>query len=465
MPEWESWVGEAFDGSPLEGELGRLTVPENREAPSDRRIELAFVRYRTTNPRPAPTIFFLAGGPGGSGVELAGKVATHPQLRLLEIADVVGIDQRGTGRSRPNLMEPVFTSELPLDRAIDRADLVGALREAAGKCVAYWEDRSVDLGAYQTRESARDVEEVRAALGLSRINVFGSSYGSHLGVEVLRRDPTHVARAVLIGLEGPDQTWKLPSTTQRHLEMLSRACARDPEVSSRLPNLEATIAGLLEELEREPVMVALPEAPATDHTGRVRLAPLDVQIVIAHALDSVAAMEALPARIARWSRGDWQDLAAEAREHRRVEVRALPLLMDCASGASALRRERITTDLATPHNLLGDGLDAPFYLEGCEVCARARLDDAFREDPVVAVPTLLVSGTLDVRTPPSNVIELAAGFAHSVHIVVEGAAHDSRELMSPEYRYLLQEFLRGSPVAGCTLSLPGPRFAPIAPIP
>ena len=144
---WEAYAGEGVDGSPLRGELGRITVPESRARPDAGTIELAFVRWRSTNPRPGAPIFFLEGGPGAPGVEGSTQPATHPFLRLLEHADVIGLDQRGTGLTRPNLAEPDFAYTLPLDRAITRADEAAAFRGAAARAAAYWRVRGVDLGA------------------------------------------------------------------------------------------------------------------------------------------------------------------------------------------------------------------------------------------------------------------------------------------------------------------------------
>ncbi|NJL28778.1 MAG: hypothetical protein HC897_13240, partial [Thermoanaerobaculia bacterium] len=79
------------------------------------------------------------------------------------------------------------------------------------------------------------------------------------------------------------------------------------------------------------------------------------------------------------------------------------------------------------------------------------------------VPVLFVSGTLDVRTPPSNVEEILAGFTHGAHVAVRNAGHEARELMSEEYRNLLQAFLRGEQVESCTITLPAVRFDPPEP--
>ncbi len=450
---WEPYTGQAVDGSPLEGELGRLLVPEHRGAPGGKTIEIAFVRYRTTNPKPGPTIFFLAGGPGGSGVEGCALPATHPRIRLLEHADVIGIDQRGTGLSRPNLSQPEFPYRLPLDRPVSRRDEHAAFTQALTRALRYWQDRGVEIGAYNSAQSADDVEAVRQALGLDKITLYGSSYGSHLGLALLRRHPDSVARAVFKKVEGPDQTWKLPSTTQGCLEKLHLRVAADPALRERLPDLIGGLRGLLDRLDAGPVSVDL--AGKSGPRATVVLGPYDLKVAVAHSLAKASRVAALPARLAALMEGDWTWLAEEAVAARSGSVHSLmAAAMDCASGASPERMARMSRELADSGNLLGDALSAPFYHEACREGGLPELGGSFRESLHGDAPILFVSGALDARTPPENVTEIRDGFPNAVHVVVENAGHESRELLSPEFRELLQSFLRGEPVSDCVIELP-----------
>src|SRR5437879_557151 len=91
------------DGSrTLACEAGRLCVPENRARAGSRDIEIAYMRFRSTNPNPGPPVILLEGGPGGPGI---GTCARMPEryLCFLEFGDVIALDQRGVGESRPNL--------------------------------------------------------------------------------------------------------------------------------------------------------------------------------------------------------------------------------------------------------------------------------------------------------------------------------------------------------------------------
>ncbi len=450
--EWQTYTGSAIDGRPLVGELGRIRVPERHGVPDGPALELAFVRYRTSHPQPGPPIFFLAGGPGGSGVEFCALTATHPQLRLLEHCDVIGVDQRGTGRSVPNLMIDTGTTvRLPLDRQVERAEEIVALIGAIDHCVDDWRGQGVDLAAFNSVESADDIDAVRRALGYDQIMLFGTSYGAHLAIAYLRRHAAHVSRAIMTKVEGPNHTWKLPSTVQRHLRRLHERVAIDPVTSQHVPDLIGLIRKLLHQLQTAPVTVALRDG---DETVEVTLGPHDLRVEISRALSETPTIAKLPAQLHRYATGDWTQLAERVREYRRIAPRAMTFMMDCASGATAERLARIQGESRDEAYLLGDAINAPFAPEMCEACGNPDLGDEFRGPLRCDVPVLFVSGTLDVRTPPENVEEIRDGFLRHAHIVVENVGHDSRELMSRQYRDLVQAFIRGEPIESCTITLP-----------
>lgn len=454
---WEEHVGRARDGSPLPGRIGRILVPERRSDPDGARIEIAFVHYASSSPEPAPPLFFLAGGPGAPGIGTCEFFATAPEVRFLDHCDVIGVDQRGTGRSLPDLSQgPDFRYRLPLDQPLTRAAVIAADRDAIGATAAYWEAQGVDLAAYNTDESADDLEDVRRALGLEQIQLYGASYGSHLGLAYLRRHPEHVARAVLSKVEGPDSTWKLPGQLQRQLEKLQALIAADPAASSVLPDFLGTLRGLLERLAEEPVDVML-QAPGSEPLT-VRCGPYDLQRAIGLLLANRDGLAQAVVAVSAMAQGDWTGLGRAAlRARQGGDVSAMTVMMDCSSGASAERRERLRRELEDPRNLLGDAIDG-FYLEVCAACGDPDLGEGFRRPFRCDVPVLFVSGDLDARTPPENVAEIRAGFSRAVEVLVENVGHPARELRSQVFCRLLAAWLRGEAVESTTLALPPIEF-------
>ncbi|MBK7642106.1 MAG: alpha/beta fold hydrolase [Planctomycetes bacterium] len=321
--------------------------------------------------------------------------------------------------------------------------------------MAHWKERGVDLAAYHTDASADDVDEVRRALGIEQLILWGESYGTHLSLAYLRRHGLHVARAVLLRVEGPDHTLKLPGTTQRHLERLHQLVAADPSICAELPDLLGAVQGLLARLAAEPVRVVAPHEGGEES---VVLGPFDLQYWLANALGLTFEMRDVPAAILAMTRGDWSTLGAWAIDARRGETgSAMALAMDCASGASAARLARIEAERRDPANLLGDAVNLP-YPGACAPCGTPALGDGFRAAFQSEVPVLFVSGDLDARTPPENVDEIRAGFVCGAHVLVRNAGHEPIEMQSLEFRALLHDFLAGKPIASRTIELPAPRF-------
>src|SRR5215470_12925464 len=147
----EPYVFEAANKQKVDAELGHLFVPENRRTPNSRVIELVFVRFKSTAPKSGPPIVYLAGGPGGSGVAAARGSRFPLFMAMREAGDVIAIDQRGTGLSKPNLNCQEII-DYPVEKAPDREDILDLFRKQSRGCAQYWRDQGVDLAGYNTNE-------------------------------------------------------------------------------------------------------------------------------------------------------------------------------------------------------------------------------------------------------------------------------------------------------------------------
>jgi hypothetical protein len=155
---FERHVIRAFDGVERPAELGRLTVPARRQGKAAGAIELAVIRLASTATAPDDPIVFLMGGPGIPTSVMA-QVPVYAQLfdRLRSVADVVLLDQRGTGLSRPALECPARDTPLGADAFERRSTLLAEMLTELRACVASWRAKGVDEAAYTSGENAADV--------------------------------------------------------------------------------------------------------------------------------------------------------------------------------------------------------------------------------------------------------------------------------------------------------------------
>ncbi|MEV0581388.1 alpha/beta hydrolase [Nonomuraea sp. NPDC050310] len=398
-------------------ELGRLDVPENRADPASRRIEVAFARLRGGD---GPPMIFLEGGPGESGTRIWER-APERYEPYREFGDVVLLDQRGLGLSRPRLTSP-HRLDLPLDRLVGREEHLAAVLDLAERTARFWRERGVEPAAYTTAESADDVAEVMTALGYDRFRTFGGSYGSHLSLAVLRRHGHRVERAVMFGVEGPGDTYKLPSDTDRHLAgVAALAAAR---------GVTPDLIGLMRR-----VFARLPVS-----FDGVVIGEFDVKMITAANLGSRRFIRRLPELYLAAERGDHTFWAEQTRALRTAEsANLMATAMDCASGASAERWERIRKE--APDSLLGDAMNLPFPLV-CPAIGAGDAGEDFRAPLRSEVPALLLCGSLDGRTPPANALAVLDGLPHGHFILVRHATHEFLPAL-PGVREAVAEFLTG----------------------
>jgi pimeloyl-ACP methyl ester carboxylesterase len=449
------------DGHSIAAERGTVSVPENRTSDSSRRIDLEVIRFKSTSAVPGNPIVYLAGGPGVSGISTARGRRWSLFQDLRSLADVIVWDQRGTGRAAASLVCP-DTAGYPLDRPGDRAELVRLYVEKSKACAAYFRARGVDVAGYNTNESADDLDAVRQAIGADRMTLLGTSYGTTLAMAAIRRHERHIDKAALFGVERVDAAMKLPSAVQASLESIDALVQRDQDLSRRIPSLIDLVRRVLDSLERQPLEVSVPGT----HGGPVRtvvIGRFDVQWATSTFLMGSPAVftlpavyEALAARNA--SHPEVQRMATAVIAQRTGSIGAvMPLMMDCFSGVSGPRYAQILRE--EPQSVLGRLIDFPFP-EICDGWGRPDLGDTFRTVTGSRIPLMLVSGTLDARTPPPATEELRRAYPKAVHLVVEGATHgDALFFASPEILVRLRSFLAGEPLESARIAAPVPSLS------
>ena len=194
-------------GDAVEAYEGSFQVPENRTNPDSRMLTLKYVRFAATGDEPGAPIIYLAGGPGGSGIQTA-KYRRFPLfMAMREFGDVIAFDQRGTGASNDL---PNCTSSQHVSVAEPTSDTAFFAKERAAfaECLDYWTSEGVDVRGYTTTESVADLDDLRKHLGADQVDLWGISYGSHLSLAALRQIDDRIGRVVITAIEGLDQTVK-----------------------------------------------------------------------------------------------------------------------------------------------------------------------------------------------------------------------------------------------------------------
>jgi pimeloyl-ACP methyl ester carboxylesterase len=203
------WHSCSAQGAQLQ--CASLQVPLSYAHPDGRKITLALSKVAATAPasQQQGDLLVNPGGPGASGLGLAASVAAGLDPAVAADYNIIGFDPRGVGSSVPALhCDPSFFAGVrpdyvPASQAAEQV-LVGRAKAYAADC----EKANGWLLPYMTSaDIARDMDSIRAALGVTKINYFGYSYGTYLGQVYATLFPHRLRRMVLDSTVNPDRAW------------------------------------------------------------------------------------------------------------------------------------------------------------------------------------------------------------------------------------------------------------------
>ena len=189
-------------------QCARLLVPFDYHRPAWRRFSLPVIRLRATGPGPRiGSLVVNPGGPGASGISYALQARTEIPAPVRARFDVVGFDPRGVGASEPAvhcLSGPQLDTYLSTNENLSGADQIAPV-VAEAKLFARGCERASGalLPWVGTRNAARDMDILRAALGDTKLTYLGKSYGTYLGTWYAQLFPSHVRALVLDGAIDP----------------------------------------------------------------------------------------------------------------------------------------------------------------------------------------------------------------------------------------------------------------------
>ena len=188
---------------------GSLPVPLDYARPRGRTISLTVVRIHDTDNTvvPAQSLLLNPGGPGASGVDFALGYLGEVPTEIVQHYDLIGFDPRGVGLSEPIKCIGDTAKDALIAAAPDVTTPAG-FRQAKRLAVQFAQACEKRVGEalpyFTTVNTARDMDQIRQAIGSDRMNYLGFSYGTELGWVYAHLFPKRVRAFVLDGAVDPD---------------------------------------------------------------------------------------------------------------------------------------------------------------------------------------------------------------------------------------------------------------------
>jgi pimeloyl-ACP methyl ester carboxylesterase len=375
-------------------------------------------------------IVALAGGPGqgASSITLEYAAALGPVLRDHEL---IIFDQRGTGRSGP------------LECSTLEKEHIGPLGPAVQACA---EALGAKRSLYTTFDSVDDLDRVRRDLGLEKLTLFGTSYGTKVALAYAQAYPDSVDRLLLdsvVALDGPDP---FNRDVFKALPRVLQALCANGACRAATPDPVGDLAALVRRLAREPLrgyVVGGDGKRRARRLGRLQL----LRILIEGDTDPTVRAE-FPASVRAALRGDEAPLLRLAHraggggggggvpDPRAVFSPALFVATACEEGPWPWELvDPFSKRWGRAISRAGAIPDASFYpfdratgraSDVLRLCAHWPANGPARQPsdkPLPDVPTLLLSGEADLRTPAEEAKQVSALLPRATALTVPFAGH------------------------------------------
>ena len=394
---------------------GSYAVFEDREAQSGRMIHLDLIILHATgnNPKPDP-LFYLAGGPGQSNVQMA-RVYVESWIR--QERDIVLVNVRGTGGDN-DLQCVLHGGDENIQGYLEQPFDVEEFQKCKEKL-----EKEFDLTKYATPMAMDDLNDVRKALGYEKINLMGTSGGTRSSLVYMRRHPETVRSAILIGVAPLALRNPLyhPWGAQHALDLLFEECSEDSACGKAFPNLEEEFWTVLERFDDGPVKVKIAH-PVSEEIIEVSLSCDAFTEAIRSMMYSMRLSREVPLYIHQAFLGNFRPITEMAVGMERGSQAGLSLglllCVVCSGDVVRIRAEDVLRE--TKGSYRGD-VRVRSQMAVCDIWPKAELPKNYGDPVSVDVPVLLFSGTMDPATPPRWGEEAARHLPNSVHVVVPGA--------------------------------------------
>lgn len=410
----------------VEAQCARLAVAENPAAPGGRKIELNIAWLEAGNQgggTPDP-VFFLAGGPGQSATEVAGIV----NLALREVRkqrDIFLVDQRGTGQSNPLRCLDADGQALALDDA-SQVPSASEMADYAQRCAQSLQGRA-DPRYYTTTQAIGDLDAVRAALGVDKLNLIGGSYGTRVAQQYAARYPAHTRSVVLDGVAPNDLVvgGEFATTFEDAIALQTAQCKATPACAKRFPtDTRAQLRAVMARLRQAPVDVDYRD-PASGESKRGRVTADTVTGLAFSFSYAPQTASLLPLVLDEAAHERYAPLLSleqlMGRQMAGQMSRGMQWSVICAEDADRYREPAATDTLLGPEV-------ARMFFAACPAWPTGTRPADFTAPFKSSLPVLLTSGELDPVTPPRYAERVLQGLPNGRHLVVRGQGHGTMTL-------------------------------------
>lgn len=411
---WENWE------NVKDAKCGFLSVPEDHNKPMGKSIQIAFAIFKSKNKSEnSVPVIVLTGGPGGRSLASPSRWLNH---EARAVGDLIVVEQRGIGLSSPlpDISE-TFIDIMAMDASSEQEKqiMMKAMKDKVAEIAA----QGIDLSKYNSTQNAKDIGALMDALPYEKYNLYGTSYGTKLGIMTMKYFSSKVKAAILDGPAILNNT-ALESRFSdliRAFNNLYEQCAKDASCNSIHPDLQSETIQSIQSLKDNPLTIHLLDREFT-------LNPQDAVFFIRYLFYKADALETVPRFVHAIIERDVKTVQ---------ELSAFPARMLKGANTSAFFSFNAYEEYSdnTPSNVQAFMKSNPELAEGLAwfqafIPALVQWHDgrvSQEENKLenIPAPTLIITNDFDPVTPPHNTKLFEAALLHEQVLRLNRFGHGS----------------------------------------
>lgn len=410
---------QTIDGPTLSGITGYMQVPESRDNPNSRKIKVKFTHLKSLSQTPNAPVVYLEGGGGTSTWQADDPEYLVDWLPLLKISDLIFIDRRDSNNES---LTYIWQETFPSDFFISQDAAYTHYQKMSKVALSSFHQSNIDIGAYTVKACANDVGDLMNVLQIKKYSILGFSFGTHIGMAVMRLFPDQIEKSILVGSDGLNQALNYPSYLDQHIDKIAMMVKQDKNLNAKIPDFKKLVERVMEKLEKEPAVVTITN-PLTNLEIELPIGPFGLAFILRMDIDDSGDIPVIPRLLYSIDKGDYAMLTwfAQKRMVFGLAVPAASINLQLASGATSERWQKILQE--AENSLFDNVVNFPF-----SAVKDHWLTDNLAFEPIAPlktnIPTLFITGTLDCRTPEEQVDETMKTFSNAKHIKVVNSGHE-----------------------------------------
>lgn len=394
---------------------GKVEVFENNFSNTGKKIKLNIevAPAKFSEKKTAP-MFIIMGGPGQAATDLVSFFSKIFE-KINQNSDLVFIDQRGTGKSNPLQLSSTFTNlqDYFKDNFTSDSVILNSYNKLSNEN---------NLNHYGTLNAIIDIEKVRMEMGYSKINLYGTSYGTRVSVGYINKYPNNVRTATLKGLVPYDLVIPLQfaEDAQRSLELLIKDCKENSTCNTAFPDLHMQLENFF--AKKFPVATTVLN-PDTKKTETIQISKEMFALNLRVLLMAPSSTKNIPFLIAEANKGNYEPWTNTILSIKKSYIKGvydgMTLCVICNEdypyiSEIASKKENETF------------LEDYWIYRIKNACALWNTKKTKSKKVVVKkqqTPVLLLSGNRDAATPPKYGEEVLKYFPKGKHIAINQGSH------------------------------------------